>query len=161
MTDDRFTTYLVIDTDETIDPHLERVPAGYAGLRSLIDSCLDVIHIDRIDVDCWIDDEGKFDGAERNHRAEVVLRHYGAIYDDDWLAGRAVFSGGADDEGETRSITHTQVETIAVRLARPDLPRLTEAGTRTAARKALEAHYPGVAIIDLPGPPPPDENPET
>lgn len=90
--------------------------ASGSHLRSLY-AALDVTLVDVIvltgGIDCWVDDEGRNNGAEPNPLGTSLLRAFGwHLADDDAVRGSMLFAGH-DGEGGMASLTDRQREILA------------------------------------------------
>ena len=109
----------IIDFDES--KSYETIKAAIGG------GTIQCIHIPSLDVDMWIDDEGKLVN-------EPVINAFGsALWVDsygmtDLIVGDIIITGGADDGGKTLGLTDEQV--VSVLKAASDVMRLATIGSR-------------------------------
>jgi hypothetical protein len=79
--------------------HLQEAVGGYVTVVSLAS-----------DLDMWLHDEGLLIGQPVNPVATAIAAAHGMTYQD--YVGTAVFTGGADNEGETLPLTQEQAATL-------------------------------------------------
>jgi len=76
-------------------------------LQAAVSGDVEVVAIKR-GIDMWINEEGKYQTPARNLLAGVLTM--GLLFPGDYIAGDVVFTGGADEEGETLGLSDEQVE---------------------------------------------------
>ena len=70
-------------------------------------------------IDMWLNEEGKYVFGEPvprefvNRRATMFAHEAHSISVSDWISGDVVFTGGADDEGETVGLSDEQYAYVA------------------------------------------------
>ena len=79
--------------------HLQEAVGGYVTVVSLAS-----------DLDMWLHDEGLLIGQPVNPVATAIAAAHGMTYQD--YVGTAVFTGGADNEGETLPLTQEQAAAL-------------------------------------------------
>lgn len=68
------------------------------------------------DLEMWVDDEGLLvDDAQVNHAATGIAAEFGRTAQN--YCGPAVFTGGADEDGETLGLTELQVQVLTAAAA--------------------------------------------
>lgn len=84
---------------------------SYDTLNTAIGGYIQCVPLQVSQVNIWLHEEGKIIGLPHNPRAQLLWEHsYGRT---DSIVGPAVFTGGADDEGETVGLTHTELLLVA------------------------------------------------
>jgi len=53
----------------------------------------------------WLDEEGKVNARQVNHRADYIAHMFSGVAPDDVIVGDAVITGPADEDGETTGLT--------------------------------------------------------
>lgn len=87
------------DTFDGTLPHLQRA----------VDGSVDVVGLSA-DLDMWINDEGLLIGLPVNMLASGIAAFHGMIHQP--YVGTAVFTGGADVDGNTLPLTEEQVRLL-------------------------------------------------
>lgn len=138
---------LTIRTDGTIDvaetdgrPTLDQLQEWVGGWVEAIDLVVD----EAADAVVWIDEEGKF-GKSRNALATRLVRHYGAIFSDDHVAGDVAITGPVDAEGETTDLDVATISEILGVLTGPEREPLRAAPSFWES--VAEVVYAGVPVV--------------
>lgn len=78
-------------------------------LQSAVDGWVEAVDFSD-ELTMWVNEEGKLDGLILNDRANAMFQDtFGAV---DVIVGNVIFTGGVDDEGETKGLTDTQIQQI-------------------------------------------------
>lgn len=97
---------LVIPADPTIPVRVEQQD-GYNDLRAAVGGYVEAAPLDRGDISCYINEEGKLDGLPRNPRADAWwnrnTQQVGHL-PGDYLVGTAVIRGFNPDDGEDTDV---------------------------------------------------------
>lgn len=91
-------TYAVISPDGT---SVIKRPASALTLKALqaaVGGYIEMVMLDG--AEGIINEEGKLQGLARNEVATRLAQEYGAIADDDWIAGAMVVVGSDDEDGD-------------------------------------------------------------
>jgi hypothetical protein len=79
----------------------------------------------------WIDEEGKFEPKPVNRMATAIAQviYPGSIMHNDVIVGRALLTGGADDDGETLPLSvDALLFLLSIRVVEDDDPTAEEGG---------------------------------
>ena len=78
-------------------------------LQSAVDGWIEAVDLSD-EMTMWVNEEGKLIGLIRNDMATKMFREvFGNV---DVIMGDVVFTGGADDEGETVGLTDAQIASL-------------------------------------------------
>jgi len=91
-------------------PTLEQMQVFVRGL-------VEVVGLN-LDIDMWINEEGKYEDPRINPLATALAHNSRSISPIDWIAGNVLFTGGADDDGETIGLTKPQLDYLNKNLKR-------------------------------------------
>lgn len=103
---------VVVHTDGQVDViDLE----GYKAIQEVVGGTFDVVTSDTGETSFWVHDEGKIIGLEPNHLATKVLWNLNPAFNGrDYLAGTVLITGGADENGETLSISYEGLSAVSL-----------------------------------------------
>lgn len=105
---------VVVNTDGTAET-VTWTPSSdmptYRHLQKYVGGLIDVVAL-APDMDMWVNDEGLILNLEPNLAATVLAAYLRRRAPLTPFVGPVVFTGGADDEGETRSLSDEAVELL-------------------------------------------------
>jgi len=93
-------------------PELEEMQTFVTGPTQRGRALVEVVEI-KHGITMWINEEGKYEDPRRNHRATFFAHEAKAIYAQDFICGNVLFTGGADDEGETEGLNAEQLAYVS------------------------------------------------
>jgi Domain of unknown function (DUF3846) len=107
-------TYAVLTTDDFYEeiegiPSLERMQTIVAAPNE-VSGLVEVVEIHPTGLTMWINEEGKYNGCEKNGIATVMAT--GWIMAGDTIMGNVLFTGGPDDDGETQGLSDEQLQYV-------------------------------------------------
>jgi hypothetical protein len=83
---------------------------SYGQLSEAVGGFIECVSLPQLDVDMWVNEEGKIRGEEPNIYATALWIHsYGTT---DFIAGNIIITGGVDDEGNTLGLSDEKAEEI-------------------------------------------------
>ena len=93
--------------------------SSYEFIKEHVSGYFECVTLSGGDVTMWVNEEGKIYGLPENVYATWAMSHYGIRHTSDWIAGPAVFTGGADSEGETLPLDWKFIVEVVHALMRP------------------------------------------
>jgi hypothetical protein len=104
--------WATLKIDGTFEKH-EGVPK-LEEMQAVVGGYVEVVELEH-GVDMWLNEEGKYIWGEPtptdkwNHRATMFAHAAKSIQANDWIAGDVLFTGGADDDGDTVGLSDEQM----------------------------------------------------
>lgn len=94
----------------TVEVREFEIGDSYQLLRDAVEGYIECVHLSSLGVDMWLNEEGKLIGLEPNALATYLfLREFNTL---DVIMGNVIFTGGADEEGETLGLTEEQLQKL-------------------------------------------------
>ena len=101
---------LYLSTEMDAEIRTFTVGDSYELLRDAVDGYIECVHLPSLGVDLWCNEEGKLTGLPQNDIATLLFhKEFGAF---DSIRGNVIFTGGADDEGDTIGLTEDQIKAL-------------------------------------------------
>lgn len=86
----------------------------YEMIRNAVDGWIERVHLPHLDVDMWVNEEGKLNGLATNDQATLMwVRSYGPC---DVIKGNVIFTGGVDGYGGTLGLSDAQIEAVKAQI---------------------------------------------
>ena len=102
--------YLKVATDGTVDILDVTDATSYDALSGAVEGWVECIALSDT-LDMWCNEEGKLTALAHNPFAQAMFDQAFGI-GRDYIVGNVVFTGGADDEGNTLGLKNTQTVEI-------------------------------------------------
>lgn len=104
-------TAVILTTDGLMTVEQYEDGKSYDFIKNGVGGWIECVHLANLGgVDMWVNEEGKLDGLPVNPIATLAwIRDYGMT---DVIVGNVVFTGGADEEGETLGLNDEQLANI-------------------------------------------------
>ena len=101
---------LYLSTEMDTEIRTFTVGDSYELIKDAVEGWIECVHLSSLGVDLWCNEEGKLAGLPQNDIATLLFhKEFGAH---DSIRGNVIFTGGADDEGDTIGLTEDQIKTL-------------------------------------------------
>lgn len=103
------TRVLVIPANPTIAVHAATID-GLESMQALVEGYIEAVDNTDGTWTMWLNEEGKIEGLPHNPRATNLVTN--ALFPNDYIAGNAFITGPPNNNGDTTSLTDTQITTL-------------------------------------------------
>ncbi|GAA4035035.1 hypothetical protein GCM10023063_19220 [Arthrobacter methylotrophus] len=98
----------IIPADNTKPIIVQNIDPGLGSLQHLVGGDVELVGLRSLDMNMYLNEEGKLMSLPRNHRATVLCQQSQAIRIDDYICGDAVIVGPFDGEGGDTDLSDVQ-----------------------------------------------------
>ena len=103
----------IIPADETAEVRFEDVERiNLEFLQGVVGGWIELLPIPGLEVNMYLNEEGKIEGLPLNHRASSIAHRTHAVSGYDYIVGDVVLVDGIDDEGDDTGLEEAKVEML-------------------------------------------------
>lgn len=87
--------------------------SGYQDIKNIIGGWIEMVGIRLLQLNAYLDEEGKLKQLPINHVATQFAKKFQAIPTDDWICGTMLIVGPVDSDGNDTSIPSKLIEAVS------------------------------------------------